>query len=331
MADRERRHLLRATDDLLGLIEELRLRGVVRTPAPLRAQVAGIATEIGTHPETRVPATLAGAHDHVFRLQRGLLRSGNLRMPGREPASAATIVRQPSIPPRRVNDNEDAWQEQVRLSVQRAHDLARYLDAQAETAEALPAAEGEALAEVKRARAVDARQMFEHLARQAQRITGRTLSLDPAPRLPTSGRLEFEDLVIDLELQQVTHAGRSVSLTPAERRTLIVLIANPDRAVTREAMQHAVMGSGPTAEVGSRAMDAHMCSLRAKLGHPDYLETVAGVGYRAAATSAPSSTVDSEGPRAQHRAQRQAWARQASPSQPGPPPPVQRWTLRPGR
>src|SRR5262245_66231313 len=96
-----------------------------------------------------MPVTLAAAHDYVFRLQRLLLRVGGWRPSTPAPAVASptpTSVPLLSLPTRGDSEAETEWLEQVRLVLQRAHDRARYLDAQARAAQRVPGVGGETLA-----------------------------------------------------------------------------------------------------------------------------------------------------------------------------------------
>lgn len=278
----ERRRLLDATDHLLEQIEQLRLRDVIHVPEQLRTRMAAVAGEIREGPS---PSTLAAAHDHVFRLQWLLLRGPEDRAskPGPKAASAGGI--QPLSIPSRGSESEADWLERVRLVVQRAHDRALYLYAQAQAAEQMPDGEGRPLASKRGAQAKDAHEAFQRISREAELTTGRAMTLDTAPSVVAGGRIEVADLAIDIDEKQVHQAGRPVQLTRREHALLSTLAANQDRVITREALQHLVNGDEPTLELTSRTLDVHLASIRAKLGHPPYLETVRDIGYRAAVRS----------------------------------------------
>jgi two-component system alkaline phosphatase synthesis response regulator PhoP len=98
----------------------------------------------------------------------------------------------------------------------------------------------------------------------------------------TSKRFEEGDLVVDLDLHQVTRAGEAIELTPSEFTLLAALISQPGRVFTRLQLLEAAQG---TAYEGyERTIDAHVKNLRAKVEpnpkEPRYIETVFGVGYR---------------------------------------------------
>jgi DNA-binding response OmpR family regulator len=70
--------------------------------------------------------------------------------------------------------------------------------------------------------------------------------------------------------------GTAVHLTPTEFDLLACLAASPGTVLTREALMTEVW-DWPDA-TGTRTVDSHVKSLRAKLGS-DLVRTVHGVGY----------------------------------------------------
>ena len=62
------------------------------------------------------------------------------------------------------------------------------------------------------------------------------------------------------------------------RTLLAVLAAHHGRVVPRE--QVALYAWQSVFEASSRTMDVHVASLRAKLGRPELVQTIRGVGYR---------------------------------------------------
>jgi two-component system OmpR family response regulator len=107
----------------------------------------------------------------------------------------------------------------------------------------------------------------------------------PAPRLP----LTLFDLTIDLDGREVMRGGAAVPLTRTELDLLAALAEQPGRVWTREQIGERVFGE--SFDVFDRTIDSHIKNLRAKLGsRPDggaYVETVRGVGYRAARSTEP--------------------------------------------
>jgi DNA-binding response OmpR family regulator len=94
----------------------------------------------------------------------------------------------------------------------------------------------------------------------------------------------FFDLRIDIAAREVTRDGSSVDLTRTEFDLLEALVADRGVVMTREQLGSAVFGEA--FEASDRAVDSHVKNLRRKLGpRPDggqYVETLRGVGYRAA-------------------------------------------------
>ncbi len=86
-------------------------------------------------------------------------------------------------------------------------------------------------------------------------------------------------LSLSLEKREASCDGKPLSLTAREFDLLAFLMQSPGTAFSREELLAQVWGwdfSG-----GSRTVDAHVLTLRQKLGErADLLETVRGVGYR---------------------------------------------------
>ena len=89
-------------------------------------------------------------------------------------------------------------------------------------------------------------------------------------------------LALDTETYRVTASGRPLDLTYKEFELLRFLASRPGRVSTRPALLREVWGYDFYG--GTRTVDVHVRRLRAKLGpeHEHLIETVRGVGYRAA-------------------------------------------------
>ncbi len=90
--------------------------------------------------------------------------------------------------------------------------------------------------------------------------------------------LEGESISLNRNKRIVTLHGEAVELTMKEFELLAVLMEEPGRTVHRQELYSRVwdpvwIGSGKT-------LDVHIAGLRKKLGDPNYIETVRGVGYR---------------------------------------------------
>ena len=90
------------------------------------------------------------------------------------------------------------------------------------------------------------------------------------------------DVEVDVGRRRVSVAGRHVDLTPTEFELLRAFVREPGRVFTRSQLLDAV--HGVAFESYERAIDAHVKNIRKKIepsaGHPRYLLTVHGVGYR---------------------------------------------------
>jgi DNA-binding response OmpR family regulator len=106
----------------------------------------------------------------------------------------------------------------------------------------------------------------------------RALMRRPGISLPPT--LAHGDLRLDPSHRIVTRAGRPLSLNPKEFAVLEVLLAAPGVAVSAEEILERVWDEA--ADPFSQAVRTTVSRLRAKLGDPPLIETVAKVGYRIA-------------------------------------------------
>ncbi|UCG57822.1 MAG: response regulator transcription factor [Phycisphaerales bacterium] len=96
-------------------------------------------------------------------------------------------------------------------------------------------------------------------------------------RLP--GRIMAGDVVMDGARHKATVGGEEVSLTLAEFKLLELLARRPGVVLSRDRILDTI--SGYDSAVCDRTVDAHIKSLRRKLGKAkDYIETIRGAGYR---------------------------------------------------
>lgn len=97
-------------------------------------------------------------------------------------------------------------------------------------------------------------------------------------------RLRLGDLEVDVVAHTVDRAGQPVELTPTEFRLLTELARHAGQALSREQLLELVWGYDYLGD--SRLVDATIQRLRAKVerepSSPRLIETVRGVGYRAA-------------------------------------------------
>jgi two-component system, OmpR family, response regulator MprA len=88
-------------------------------------------------------------------------------------------------------------------------------------------------------------------------------------------RLSYADLVLDLESQTGTRAGRPLELTGREAALLELLLRTPGRVVTREWALDEIWGGAAEPNV----VDRYITRLRRKLGQPPMIRTVRGAGF----------------------------------------------------
>jgi DNA-binding response OmpR family regulator len=100
-----------------------------------------------------------------------------------------------------------------------------------------------------------------------------------SPRLPTPDQvISRGPLHIDLATREVRLHGRVVCLTRKEFEVLHFLASRPGTVVSREEIMAKIWNDDWPR--GSRTIDTHISSLRAKLGARTWIRTVRGVGFR---------------------------------------------------
>ena len=92
-------------------------------------------------------------------------------------------------------------------------------------------------------------------------------------------RLCYRDLAIDPDTREAVLDGRVLDLTTREFDLLYTFLRAPGRVFTREMLLARLWGYDFYGD--ERVVDSHIKNLRHKLGR-NYIETVRGVGYRAA-------------------------------------------------
>lgn len=92
-------------------------------------------------------------------------------------------------------------------------------------------------------------------------------------------RLCYRDLAIDPDTREAMLDGRVLDLTTREFDLLYTFLRAPGRVFTREMLLARLWGYDFYGD--ERVVDSHIKNLRHKLGR-NYIETVRGVGYRAA-------------------------------------------------
>ncbi|MFF8397018.1 response regulator transcription factor [Streptomyces sp. NPDC016172] len=114
-----------------------------------------------------------------------------------------------------------------------------------------------------------------------------TTSYDPAPDPPH----DPGPLVVDRRTRQVWVGDAPVLLTPKEFDLLALLSEDPGAVYSRQQILDRVWDphyDGPT-----KTLDVHVAALRRKLGHPAWIRTLRGVGFRLAVHTGPTAQVAS--------------------------------------
>ena len=95
-------------------------------------------------------------------------------------------------------------------------------------------------------------------------------------------RLEFRDLVIDVNERRTYKAGKEVELTHTEFDLLNFLASNAGKVLSREKILNSIWGYEYPIE--TRVIDVHIRNLRRKIetqpSRPYYILAVPGIGYR---------------------------------------------------
>ena len=91
-------------------------------------------------------------------------------------------------------------------------------------------------------------------------------------------RLTVGPLVVDLRTHEVHVDGTLVELTPKEFDLLAHLASDPGAALSRRSILEEVWDANWYGS--SKTLDVHVASIRRKLGHPEWIQAVRGVGFK---------------------------------------------------
>jgi DNA-binding response OmpR family regulator len=114
---------------------------------------------------------------------------------------------------------------------------------------------------------------FRELVARIGAVTRRATAGGSTTPVQSIGRLR-----LDRDAHRVLVGDQEVELTPKEYDLLAMLADRPGAVRTREDIIDQVWDThwfGPT-----KTLDVHVSALRRKLGHPEWIATVRGVGYR---------------------------------------------------
>ncbi|MEU9173817.1 response regulator transcription factor [Streptomyces sp. NPDC048420] len=102
----------------------------------------------------------------------------------------------------------------------------------------------------------------------------------PAPAPAAAATHEPGPLAVDRRTRQVWVGEDQVPLTPKEFDLLALLTEDPGAVYSRQQILDRVWD--PFYEGPTKTLDVHVASLRRKLGHPAWIQTLRGVGFRLA-------------------------------------------------
>ncbi|MEY9991159.1 DNA-binding response OmpR family regulator [Streptomyces sp. V4I8] len=105
---------------------------------------------------------------------------------------------------------------------------------------------------------------------------------EPAPQPPYAAP---GPLVVDRRTRQVWVGEIPVTLTPKEFELLALLTEDPGAVYSRQQILDRVWD--PHYEGPTKTLDVHVASLRRKLGHAGWIQTLRGVGFRLAVQTEP--------------------------------------------
>jgi DNA-binding response OmpR family regulator len=115
---------------------------------------------------------------------------------------------------------------------------------------------------------------LRELVARIRAVLRRSAGTAPDPEVPH----DLGRMVLDQRARRVHVDGVEVELTPKEYDLLVLLASDPGAVFRRERILEEVWDPhwwGPT-----KTLDVHVASLRRKLGDPDWIVTVRGVGFR---------------------------------------------------
>ena len=119
---------------------------------------------------------------------------------------------------------------------------------------------------------------FRELLARIRAVLRRAQQPGPEGRAEERTLIEAGPLRIDTRTREVTHHAEPLDLTPKEYDLLCYLASDAGAVFDRTRIMEDVWDPhwfGPT-----KTIDVHVGSLRRKLGNPDHIEAIRGVGFR---------------------------------------------------
>jgi DNA-binding response OmpR family regulator len=98
---------------------------------------------------------------------------------------------------------------------------------------------------------------------------------------PVADELELGPVTVSIPAREVRLSGQEIALTPKEFDLLAYLVQHAGDVVSRDDLLERVWGFIYPGE--TRTVEVHVAQLRKKLGTPELIRTVRGIGYKAVA------------------------------------------------
>ena len=125
------------------------------------------------------------------------------------------------------------------------------------------------------------------LVLRVKSILRRTAFAGTGQARPDAPVIRYADLTVDPARHEVSRGDTPIDLTPVEFKLLSAILGADGRVLSRDQLLDAVYGH-ESSDILDRTIDVHIRRLRDKLDDdpdaPRYVQTVRGVGYRAART-----------------------------------------------
>jgi DNA-binding response OmpR family regulator len=114
------------------------------------------------------------------------------------------------------------------------------------------------------------------LVARVRAVLRRSTNGKPIPEM-----LELGPVTVSLPAREVRLGGQQIALTPMEFDLLAYLVQHAGNVVSRDDLLERVWGFIYPGE--TRTVEVHVAQLRKKLGAPELIRTVRGIGYKAVA------------------------------------------------
>lgn len=94
----------------------------------------------------------------------------------------------------------------------------------------------------------------------------------------TTSRIEYKELVLNLDLKQVERAGKKIDLTPKEFQILLYLVRHPEKVISKKELIKQLWGNA--VQVNNNTIEVFINSLRSKVDKDfEYKLILTKVGY----------------------------------------------------